>query len=101
MSNAQVGVTKLGSNALANNTASGIYNTGLGYYALNANTSGNHNTAMGALSLRLNTTGIHNTATGAYALYSNKTGVSNTAMDLMLCITMIMAIITQPLVCIL
>jgi len=77
--NAQTGVTKLGTNALAHNTTSGIYNTGLGYYALNANTSGNHNTATGALSLYYNSTGVHNTASGAYALVLNTIGSSNTA----------------------
>jgi trimeric autotransporter adhesin len=79
IADAQTGVTRLGTNALAHNTTSGTYNTGLGYYALNANTSGNHNTASGALSLRYNTTGIHNTASGAYSLFLNTIGSSNTA----------------------
>jgi len=78
-SNAQIGVTKFGTNALASNSASGEYNTGLGYYALGANTSGNRNTGSGANALRFNTTGIYNTATGAAALYQNTTGNYNSA----------------------
>jgi len=76
-SNAQIGVTKYGTNALANNAVTGDYNTGLGYFALGANTSGNRNTGSGANVLRFNTTGIYNTGMGAAALYQNTTGYNN------------------------
>ena len=76
-SNAQIGVTKFGTNALANNAVTGDYNTGLGYYALGANTTGNRNTGSGANVLRFNTTGIYNTGMGAAALYQNTTGYNN------------------------
>ena len=74
---AQQGVTKYGTNALANNGVTGDYNTGLGFFALGANTSGNRNTGAGANVLRFNTTGLYNTATGAAALYQNTTGGYN------------------------
>jgi len=74
---AQIGVTKYGTNALANNGVTGDYNTGLGFFALGANTSGNRNTGAGANVLRFNTTGLYNTATGAAALYQNTTGGYN------------------------
>ncbi len=78
-STAQTGVTRLGTSALASNNVNGIYNTGLGYFSLNANTSGNKNTATGANTLRANTTGVNNTASGYAAIYANTTGGYNTA----------------------
>ncbi len=76
-SNAQVGVTKYGTNALIANGPTGDYNTGLGYFVLAANTSGNRNTGTGANALRFNTVGIYNTATGAAALYQTTSGGYN------------------------
>src|SRR5688572_3289213 len=78
-SNAQQGVTILGTIALRNNTTSGIYNTGLGYYSLHLSTSGNKNTGIGANTHRFNTTGIFNTAAGYASLYNKNTGSYNTA----------------------
>ncbi len=76
-SNAQTGVTKYGTNALANDAANADYNSAFGYYSLGANTSGNRNTGTGANALRFNTTGINNTGIGAAALYQNTTGKYN------------------------
>jgi hypothetical protein len=73
--------TALGHNVLSFDTAAtyGYYNTGLGRYALSANTSGSWNTATGDWALATNTSGNLNTATGASALYSNTMGDLNTA----------------------
>jgi len=76
-SDAQQGVTKFGTNALANNAPTGDYNTGIGFFVLGANTTGNRNTGTGANALRFNTVGVYNTATGAAALYQNTTGGYN------------------------
>jgi hypothetical protein len=69
--------TALGAHVLVNNTSTGIYNTGLGRYALFANTTGSWNTATGDWALTTNTEGRDNTATGASALYYN-TGAAPT-----------------------
>ena len=74
---AQLGVTKFGTNALANNSPTGDYNTGLGFFVLGANTTGNRNTGSGANALRFNTVGVYNTAMGAAALYQNTIGKNN------------------------
>jgi hypothetical protein len=71
--------TALGAHVLENNTSLGIYNTGLGRYALFANTTGSWNTATGDWALTANTEGRDNTATGASALYYNTAGSANTA----------------------
>ena len=71
--------TALGFNALLSNTTGGG-NTALGANALNANTLGFGNTATGNEALEFNTTGSNNTATGQSALLSNTTGNSNTAV---------------------
>jgi hypothetical protein len=71
--------TALGAHVLENNWSIGIYNTGLGRYALFANTFGSWNTATGDWALTANTSGGDNTATGASALYSNTEGNLNTA----------------------
>jgi trimeric autotransporter adhesin len=81
-SNGQVGVTKVGQNVLVSNTASGIYNTGVGYNSLNANTTGNKNTGLGANTLRFTTNGIFNTASGYAALYFNQSGSYNAGYGL-------------------
>ena len=71
--------TALGAHVLENIWSIGIYNTGLGRYALFANTFGSWNTATGDWALTANTSGGDNTATGASALYYNTTGNNNTA----------------------
>jgi hypothetical protein len=71
--------TALGSHVLDNNTINGLYNTGVGYYALTNNTTGQYNTATGDFALTANTLGPFNTATGYAALYSNTTSSANTA----------------------
>ena len=76
--NAQIGVTKYGTNALANNSVTGIYNSAFGYYALNLNNTGTKNSASGANVLRFNTSGSQNTGSGYASLYSNTTGNYNT-----------------------
>ena len=68
----------LGINA-GNLTMTGDNNTGIGNYALHANTTGCCNTASGNNALLQNTTGGGNTASGDGALYSNTTGSGNTA----------------------
>ncbi|MEP7143566.1 MAG: tail fiber domain-containing protein [Ferruginibacter sp.] len=80
--NTNAQVTKLGTNALANNTASGIFNTGIGYNSLNSNTIGNKNTGIGANTLRFNIDGIFNTAGGYASLYKNESGSENAAYGL-------------------
>jgi hypothetical protein len=71
------GTVFLGNSAGSKNTET--YNTGIGHYALSANTSGSYNTATGAVALFSNTTGGGNVATGAQALVYNTTGYNNTA----------------------
>ena len=86
--------TAEGCNAL-NFLTTGVGNTGVGWYALFANSTGSYNTALGAGALDLNnadsntavgagalllnTAGIGNTATGAVALLENTSGGNNTA----------------------
>ncbi len=71
----------VGSGALATTPTSGaaLYNTAVGYNALNHNTTGTLNTATGLQALNANTTGTHNTAHGVNALYSNTSGTVNAA----------------------
>lgn len=57
-----------------------VYNSGLGYQSLFANSTGNWNTATGYRSLFSNTTGSLNSATGSFALRNNTTGFQNTAI---------------------
>lgn len=76
---AQEGVTKQGTKALANNDTTGNYNSAFGYYALNANTTGTNNTAVGANALLANN-GVDNTGVGYASLYSNTSGYENTAL---------------------
>ncbi len=86
--------TAEGCNAL-NFLTTGVGNTGVGWYAIFANSTGSYNTALGAGALALNTAdsntavgagalllntaGIGNTATGAVALLENTSGGNNTA----------------------
>jgi len=73
-----IGVTAVGSSALAVNTAS--YNTAIGYQALDANTSGTYNVAIGPNSLGANTTGSGNIAIGLNVLGTITTAERNTAV---------------------
>jgi Chaperone of endosialidase len=57
-----------------------IGNTGVGNYALNADTTGGNNTAIGSSTLQHNTTGASNTAVGYFALEQNTIGLTNTAV---------------------
>lgn len=58
----------------------GVKNTAVGQYALQANTTGQNNTALGYQALYTNTTGQNNTAVGQNALYTNTSGLNNTAL---------------------
>jgi hypothetical protein len=58
----------------------GQSNTGLGYYALTANTTGQGNTAIGSNALVADTTGAYNTTLGSGALTLNTTGTNNTVL---------------------
>jgi hypothetical protein len=73
--------TALGYHALESDfgTNAGVYNTGLGRYALSNNSVGSYNTAIGDWALTTNNLGRDNTATGVSALYYNTTGLDNTA----------------------
>jgi hypothetical protein len=77
-SNAQIGNTHYGIQALLYNTT-GDYNTAIGYDAMWANTTGSGNTANGYKALYLNKTGFYNTATGANSLFNNQGGYNNTS----------------------
>lgn len=72
--------TAVGTNALANNTIAGDYNTATGYEALKENTSGGFNVADGSLALMKNTTGERNSGFGLGALILNTTGNFNTGL---------------------
>jgi trimeric autotransporter adhesin len=69
--------TAEGCNALQS-LATGLGNTGVGWYALFATSIGSYNTAVGAAALLANA-GDQNTATGVGALLSNTSGYTNTA----------------------
>ena len=68
--------TALGAIALTSLTT-GVFNTAVGQAALNADTGGNYNAAVGASALALNTSGANNSAVGAYSLSGNISGSSN------------------------
>jgi hypothetical protein len=70
--------TKLGSDALKNNT--GNDNTGIGAYSAYNNQEGFNNTAIGSNSAFFNITGDNNTSVGAGSLCNNTTGSLNTAI---------------------
>jgi len=71
--------TAFGSSALNANTATGLYNTAVGFSSLQFNTTGITNTAFGINALNLNTVSNNNTAVGGSAL-QNTTGANNTAI---------------------
>jgi len=73
--------TSLGYAALQSNTT-GYSSSAMGYCALSSNTTGHSNSAMGIQALRSNTTGTHNSAMGYYALRNNTEGTYNSAMGL-------------------
>ena len=77
------GNTAVGYEALYTNSptsvTNGINNTGVGLYALRANTVGYDNTAVGVTALNSNTVGYFNTAIGRQALFYNTTGNLNNA----------------------
>jgi hypothetical protein len=81
----------LGVNSIATNVAAGVsalagansgtgYNTGIGQWALKANTSGVGNSGVGAYANYQNSTGSYNFAGGYAALSSNTGGGNNTAI---------------------
>ncbi len=72
--------TLVGNGAGAAMLSDGLYNTALGYQALNAATSSDYNTAVGYRSLYANTTGVENVAVGFQSLDSNTTGFRNVAL---------------------
>ena len=72
------GNTAEGQNALVSVTPTGIYNTALGFSALESNTGGDFNTATGAGAL-LASTASDNTATRAAALFADTSGDQNAA----------------------
>jgi hypothetical protein len=63
-----------------NNTSSGIFNTGIGAFALKANTTGSQNTAIGVNALLANSTGVNNVALGSESMRSNVSGFYNMAI---------------------
>ena len=69
--------TAEGCNTLQN-LATGLGNTGVGWYALFATSIGSYNTAVGAGALASNA-GNQNTSTGVGSLLSNTSGFGNTA----------------------
>jgi lysophospholipase L1-like esterase len=71
--------TAVGYEALNRPSNSGIYNTGIGAYALQSNSTGNYNSALGVSALNFNSTGFSNSAFGVNALYSNTVGNYNSA----------------------
>ncbi len=74
--NTAVGVTILTST----NPSGALYNTAMGYQALNALTTAASCTAVGYQALSTNTSGTENTAIGSNALSANTTGAENTAI---------------------
>lgn len=72
----------IGNQTLASFNVNGGYNTGVGYYALQANTGGSGNSSLGAYSLAGLTTGAQNTGIGYYSGYYNQTGNYNTLVGL-------------------
>jgi trimeric autotransporter adhesin len=72
--------TAEGLNALKNvNTATGVFNTAIGFNTLTADTTGAHNTAVGGQAL-LHNNASYNTAVGENALVANTTGSFNMAL---------------------
>jgi hypothetical protein len=72
------GNTSLGVTAL--DVATGNWNTGIGFRALNDNIGGGENTAVGSLALLSNTTGNYNTAVGRFSNGTVTNGNNNTSV---------------------
>jgi hypothetical protein len=72
-------LTAFGYNAGVSNNSSGVRNTAIGAYAMQANTSGTYNVAVGMNALYSNVTGSSNTAIGQTTLFNN-TVDNNTAI---------------------
>jgi len=74
----------VGPGALNSQTATNLYNIGVGDRTLNANQNGAYNTALGIVALRRSLSGSYNTAVGSIALESSLsnrlTGDHNTAL---------------------
>jgi len=68
-----------GTSTVGNALDEGVYNSAVGYQALQANTTGGWNTAVGPQVLFSNTTGGSNTAIGHQALFFNTIGDQNSA----------------------
>lgn len=75
MPEGNLATTAFGFNALKHNT--GLFNTSVGMYAMEANTTGAQNTTLGANALRDNISGSDNTAIGHSTLSNNTTGGLN------------------------
>ncbi|WP_153799647.1 tail fiber domain-containing protein [Foetidibacter luteolus] len=76
----QVGANSLFVGPYSGSTVSGIYNLGIGFYALSSCTTGSTNTAVGYSALKSNVHGSGNCAFGHLALSSNNNGEGNTAI---------------------
>ncbi len=74
--------TLVGNGAGAALLSDGLYNTAIGYQALNLATSTDQQTAVGYQSLASNITGYDNSAFGYQSLYLNTVGYQNTAIGL-------------------
>ena len=72
--------TAVGANALGGAVNTGVYNTALGFNALQLNTGGDSNVAAGYSALRLNDIGDYNVAMGRQALGVSVSADNNTAM---------------------
>ncbi|MBL0147050.1 MAG: hypothetical protein IPP48_16385 [Chitinophagaceae bacterium] len=57
----------------------GMFNTAIGYKALDSTTFGSFNNAFGGFALHNNTIGYYNTAIGSYSQFNNKKGNFNSA----------------------
>jgi len=70
--------TTVGNQAMPSNT--GMLNTAIGYFAMQANTSGSSNVAIGSQTLKYNAGGSNNVAIGDAALLANNGGGNNVAV---------------------
>ena len=68
--------TSFGDQAIANNSASASYNTGIGYYALRNNFAGQYNTAVGGTAL-VNCNSNNNTGVGYQAGFNTQSSAGN------------------------
>ena len=61
-------------------TSPTLFNTSVGFGALQSNTTGENNTAVGGLALQVNSTGWYNTAVGRQVMVTTSTGSNNTGV---------------------